>query len=168
MRLQTTISRPIRSATMASIKRSDTKPEAALRSTLHANGLRFRRDYPIRLDRRSVRLDVVFARGSVAAFVDGCLRHVCLEQRRRRKSTVEFCDHKLGANQERDRLQTSPLRKWDGQLIPIWERAQLESAVATVLRTVAPAGLVFAAPCSSQRRCATRDQTQGGTRSLHR
>lgn len=102
---------------MASIKRSDTKSEAALRSTLHANGLRFRKNYPIRLDRRSVRFDSVFARGSVKAFVDGCHRHVCLEQRRRRRSSVEFCDHKLGTNQERDRLQTSPLRKRDGQLV---------------------------------------------------
>ena len=44
-----------RSRNMAAIRRTDTGPELRLRSALHAVGLRFRKDYPIRVEGRIVR-----------------------------------------------------------------------------------------------------------------
>src|SRR4051812_9270696 len=51
-----------RSTNMRAIRRSDTKPELALRSALHAAGFRFRKDMRIDLRARRVRPDVVFTR----------------------------------------------------------------------------------------------------------
>ena len=60
-------------------RRTDTKPEVRLRSALHRRGLRFRKDLPIRAGAVRVRPDIVFTRGAVAVFVDGCFWHGCPE-----------------------------------------------------------------------------------------
>jgi DNA mismatch endonuclease (patch repair protein) len=54
-------------------RKADTRPELALRSALHARGLRFRRQFPIRPPgRRVIRVDIAFTRARLAVFVDGC------------------------------------------------------------------------------------------------
>lgn len=59
-------------------RRRDSAPERRLRSALHARGLRYRVDLPIRVaGRRPIRPDVVFTRARVAVFVDGCFWHGC-------------------------------------------------------------------------------------------
>ena len=60
---------------MTNTKRRDTKPELALRSSLHGMGLRFSVDRPVRGSRR--RSDVVFPTERVAVYVDGCFWHGC-------------------------------------------------------------------------------------------
>ena len=51
----------------------------ALRSELHRRGLRFRKDFLIRVDGVQVRPDIVFTQARVAVFVDGCFWHGCPE-----------------------------------------------------------------------------------------
>jgi DNA mismatch endonuclease Vsr len=62
-----------RSANMRANRRTDTKPELALRRALHGQGYRYRKDH--RLDLAPgvrVRPDIVFTARKIAVFVDGC------------------------------------------------------------------------------------------------
>ncbi|WP_342342099.1 hypothetical protein [Mycolicibacterium gilvum] len=63
-------------ASMRSNKGRDTKPEVALRSAVHALGLRYRLSIrPVKEIRRTA--DLVFSRAKVAVFLDGCFWHGC-------------------------------------------------------------------------------------------
>ena len=65
---------------MRAIRRSDTKPELALRRALHGRGYRYRKDLRLDLDGGArVRPDIVFTARRVAVFVDGCFWHCCPE-----------------------------------------------------------------------------------------
>ena len=69
-----------RAANMRAIRRTDTKPEIALRRALHRQGYRFRKDYRLDLaDGKRVRPDIAFTARRVAVFVDGCFWHACPE-----------------------------------------------------------------------------------------
>ena len=57
---------------MSAIRRTNTKPELALRSALHRQGYRFRKDYRLDLAGARVRPDIAFTACRVAVFVDGC------------------------------------------------------------------------------------------------
>ena len=82
---------------MLSNRRVDTKPERQLRSHLHRNGLRFRKDFLIRAEALSVRADVVFPARKVAVFVDGCFWHQCPEHATMPRTNRDFWEPKLGA-----------------------------------------------------------------------
>jgi len=75
---------------MAAIRRTDTKPEFALRSALHRRGYRFRKDYAIRAECQLVRPDLAFTRRRVAVFVDGCFWHCCPEHGRQPTSNTSY------------------------------------------------------------------------------
>src|SRR5690554_6022764 len=75
-------SSPARSRNLAANRRTDTKPEVALRAALHARGRRFRKDLRLDLPGGRVRPDIVFTRYRVAVFVDGCFWHCCPEHGR--------------------------------------------------------------------------------------
>src|SRR6185312_14838678 len=63
-------------ASMQSNKGKDTKPEVALRSAVHALGLRYRvSTRPLKDLRRTA--DLVFTKARVAVFLDGCFWHGC-------------------------------------------------------------------------------------------
>ena len=63
---------------MRANRRTDTKPELALRHALHRLGYRYRKDYRLDLDSgRRVRPDIAFTARKVAVFVDGCFWHAC-------------------------------------------------------------------------------------------
>src|SRR2546421_1138470 len=65
---------------MSANRRRDTGPERAVRSLLHARGLRFRVDFPIRAMReRPIRPDIAFPKHQLAVFIDGCFWHACPE-----------------------------------------------------------------------------------------
>ena len=88
---------------MAAIRRRDTRAEMRLRSLLHAEGLRFRVDYPLRLEHaQPVRPDIVFTRARVAVFVDGCYWHGCPDHYRPARRNTEFWSEKINANRQRD------------------------------------------------------------------
>lgn len=99
-----------RSRNMAAIRRSDARPEKALRSALHATGLRFRKDYRLDLGRVKPRPDIVFTRAKVAVFVDGCCLALVPPHRVQPKTNTDFWTPKLARNVERDREQDRALR----------------------------------------------------------
>lgn len=98
-----------------------TKPEIALRSALHALGLRFRKDFPIAVEGRRVRPDVVFTRRKVAVYLDGCFWHRCPEHGTRPTSNSWYWGPKLDRNVERDRETDSLLDAAGWRVIRVWE-----------------------------------------------
>ena len=119
---------------MRSNRRVDTKPEVELRSLLHRKGLRFRKDYLIRLPhRRRVYADVAFTKKKVAVFVDGCFWHSCPQHGTTPKSNQDYWIPKLRENVERDRLADRSLRDSGWAVIRVWEHTAPLEALETVL-----------------------------------
>jgi DNA mismatch endonuclease, patch repair protein len=132
-------SSPGRSANMRANRRSDTKPELALRRALHGLGYRYRKDYRIDLDGRRVRPDVVFTARRVAVFVDGCFWHACPEHGGRPAVNDWYWSPKLHRNVERDRKADETLAAAGWQVVRVWEHETLEAAVAAVVAVVGAA-----------------------------
>jgi DNA mismatch endonuclease (patch repair protein) len=103
-------------------RRRDTRPEVELRRSLHADGIRFRKDFPIRLDgRRPVRADIAFTRQRLAVFVDGCFWHSCPEHGQVPMSNRHYWMPKLRRNAERDRHVDAALSTQGWEVIRVWE-----------------------------------------------
>ena len=123
---------------MAGIRRTDTKPELALRHALHRMGYRYRKDYRLDLDSgRRVRPDIVFTARKVAGFVDGCFWHACPEHGGKPKKNEWYWSPKLVKNVERDRMNDAALSGAGWTVVRLWEHVPLDEAVATVVRTLA-------------------------------
>ena len=130
-------SSPGRSANMSAIRRTDTKPELALRRALHKLGYRYRKDYRLDLDTgRRVRPDIAFTARRVAVFVDGCFWHVCPQHGRNPTSNDWYWTPKLRRNVERDRTADETLTAAGWRVVRIWEHESLEDAVASVVAAV--------------------------------
>jgi DNA mismatch endonuclease, patch repair protein len=118
-------------------KRADTKPETQLRSLLHANGLRFRKDFRIDLVGRVVRPDVVFTRRKVAVFVDGCFWHLCPDHGRvPGGKNADYWQSKLTRNVARDGADTRAMVDSGWTVLRIGEHEPVDLAVARVLDTL--------------------------------
>ena len=94
--------------TMLGNRRRDTAPELLIRRLLHAQGLRYRVDWPLPFDRRR-RADIVFTRQKVAVFIDGCFWHGCPEHYIAPRANGEFWADKVARNE----LET-------GTRTPVW------------------------------------------------
>ena len=129
---------PGRAANMRSNRRTDTKPEMALRRELHRQGLRYRKDYRLDLEGARVRPDIAFTARRVAVFVDGCFWHACPEHGTKPASNTWYWGPKLARNVERDRAADEALVSAGWRVIRIWEHESLEAAVAAVLAAVGP------------------------------
>ncbi|WP_264000464.1 very short patch repair endonuclease [Mycolicibacillus trivialis] len=127
---------PGRSRNMAAIRRRDTKPEVELRSILHRNGHRFRKDYPVRACGRLIRPDIVFTKHRVAVFVDGCFWHCCPEHGREPSVNIDYWSAKLSGNSERDRLQTAALKAEGWTVLRFWEHDDARAAALIVANAI--------------------------------
>jgi DNA mismatch endonuclease (patch repair protein) len=131
-------SSPGRSANMRANRRTDTKPEMALRRALHRQGFRYRKDYRLDLDGARVRPDIAFTARRVAVFVDGCFWHVCPEHGTRPANNTWYWGPKLARNVERDRAADVALEAAGWRVVRIWEHEPLEAAIAAVVAAVGP------------------------------
>ena len=119
---------------MRANRRANTEPEVQLRSALHAKGLRFRKDFPIRLEkRRIVYPDIVFTKKMIAVFVDGCFWHSCPEHGTTPKSNQDYWIPKLRQNAERDRNVSKRLLDAGWSVIRIWAHQPPEEAATVIL-----------------------------------
>lgn len=126
-------SSPAKRAIMLANKRTDTKPELALRSELHRRGLRFRKDYRLDLGTVKPRPDVVFTRAKVAVFVDGCFWHSCPNHREKTpKTNIDYWVPKLAQNVERDRKHDAALREAGWAVVRVWEHVDVAEAADLV------------------------------------
>jgi DNA mismatch endonuclease (patch repair protein) len=122
---------------MRGITRRDTKPERALRSALHRRGLRFRVDFPISVEGRSPRPDIVFTRRRVAVFVDGCFWHGCREHSSPPKQNSTYWGPKISRNIERDREHDERLAAAGWTVVRVWEHEDTIGACERIIAAVA-------------------------------
>jgi DNA mismatch endonuclease (patch repair protein) len=127
---------PGRSANMRANRRTNTKPELALRSALHAMGYRYRKDMRLDLPQRRVRPDIAFTSRKVAVFVDGCFWHACPDHGSQPKNNEWYWSPKLLKNVERDRAADQALTDAGWTVVRLWEHVSLEDAVAEVVAAV--------------------------------
>jgi DNA mismatch endonuclease, patch repair protein len=125
------------SAVMRGNRRRDTRPEVRLRSLLHAQGLRFRKDLRIRAGGRQVRADIVFTRRRLAVFMDGCFWHRCPQHGTSPRSNSWYWTAKLDRNVARDREVDQALRDAAWTVLRIWEHEPVAAAAARIAETLA-------------------------------
>ncbi len=123
---------------MRAIRRTDTKPEMALRQALHRQGYRFRKDHRLDLaEGKRVRPDIAFTARRVAVFVDGCFWHACPDHGSKPANNVWYWEPKLRRNVERDRAADAALAAAGWDVVRIWEHVPLDAAVTAVLAALA-------------------------------
>jgi len=107
-----------RSAHMARIKRSDTKPERIVRGLLHSLGYRFR----VQFAKVPGRPDVAFPGRRKCIQVHGCFwhDHGCALSRRP-KTRAEFWEEKFARNRERDARLSKAAADAGWKTLTIWE-----------------------------------------------
>ena len=120
---------------MQSNKSRDTKPELALRSAVHALGLRYRVSAkPIAELRRTA--DLVFPRAKVAVFLDGCFWHGCPEHHTVASANASFWADKVEGNRKRDRDTDGRLAAVGWVSVRIWEHEDPQTAARQVEEVV--------------------------------
>src|SRR5882757_174569 len=120
---------------MQSNKGRDTQPEVALRSAVHALGLRYRVSMrPLKGLRRTA--DLVFTRAKVAVFLDGCFWHGCPEHHRPAKRNSDFWTNKINGNRARDAETDRLLREAGWESIRVWEHQDPSESAAHIARVV--------------------------------
>ena len=124
------------SATGRANRRTDTRPERLARSMLHRRGLRFRKDFPIALERRRVRPDIVFLSRKLAVFIDGCFWHCCPEHAVMPKANRDYWEPKLRRNVERDLEVDLALEAEGWRVLRIWEHVPIDEAVSQIVTAV--------------------------------
>lgn len=111
----------------------DTGPEVALRSALHARGLRFRKNMRLDLaEGRRVRPDIVFSGLRLAIFVDGCFWHGCREHRSLPTANASFWRDKIDGTAQRDQQQVAWLQEAGWTVIRVWEHDVPDTAVQLI------------------------------------
>jgi DNA mismatch endonuclease (patch repair protein) len=130
------VSQSAKSAQMRGSTRRDTRPEKAVRAALHSRGLRFRIDTRVWSTPGAPRPDIVFRRGQVAVFVDGCFWHSCPTHCRVPSANLDYWLPKLARNRERDRLNDKHLSGAGWLVIRIWEHEDPEEAATRIAAAV--------------------------------
>lgn len=110
----------------------DTKPEMLIRSLLHRQGYRFRKNLLLETADLRVRPDIVFSRPRLAVFVDGCFWHCCPEHGRVPRSNAEYWRQKLNQNSRRDQLVNERLNEAGWTVLRIWEHVPPLEAVELI------------------------------------
>src|SRR5947207_5342801 len=105
------------SSTMKGIKSRDNRTEMALRTAVHALGLRYRK-YVKGIPGRP---DFVFRVEKVAVFVDGCFWHGCPQHYRPPTTRRKFWRAKVEQNRTRDRRVSRELRRIGWKVLRLWE-----------------------------------------------
>jgi DNA mismatch endonuclease (patch repair protein) len=125
-------------AVMQANKPRDTKPEMAVRRALHAMGLRYRVDVRVipSLNRRA---DLVFTRGKVAVFIDGCFWHGCPEHGTTAKTNSEYWGPKIERNRARDAETDMLLTSAGWRVLRFWEHDEISEVVTTIASEYAAA-----------------------------
>jgi DNA mismatch endonuclease (patch repair protein) len=124
------------SAVMRANRKTGSSPEVRLRSSLHASGLRFRKNARIAVGQTWTRPDIVFTRQRVAVFVDGCFWHGCTDHGTTPRSNTSYWGPKLARNAERDATTDRALRDAGWTVVRVWEHEPVEQAAAAVAAAI--------------------------------
>lgn len=124
-----------RKRAMSSVKQKDTDLEKIVRSELHRQGYRFRKnvkDIP-------GKPDVVFRKAKVVVFIDGDFWHGYRLPAWEYKLS-DFWKEKIRKNRKRDQKNFRKLRKDGWQVIRIWQheiKRDLDSCIAKIISALA-------------------------------
>ncbi|MGW4642289.1 very short patch repair endonuclease [Sphaerisporangium sp. NPDC004334] len=120
---------------MQANKGRDTKPELALRSAVHALGLRYRVSVrPLPKVRRTA--DLVFTKAKLAVFLDGCFWHGCPDHHTKSATNAAYWAEKVVRNRERDAETDRKLTEAGWQVIRVWEHENPKDAAVRVAEQV--------------------------------
>ena len=108
-----------RSALMAKVKSSGTKPEEKVRKALFREGFRYRKNVARLLGKP----DIVLAKYKAVVFVHGCFwhQHENCPESIRPQTRQEYWNPKLQRNAERDQLNTERLKQHGWRVFIVWE-----------------------------------------------
>jgi DNA mismatch endonuclease (patch repair protein) len=112
--------------------KTDSGPEAKVRSRLHRRGRRFRKHLAIRTRDRMVRPDIVSTRARLAVFVDGCFWHCCPEHGNQPRANTDYWRPKLERNVARDRAVDAALACTGWTVLRAWEHEDPEAVADRV------------------------------------
>ena len=121
---------------MQSNRSRDTAPEVALRSALHARGLRFRKHVRVVREIACI-VDVAFPTERLAVFIDGCYWHSCPEHGSYPHTNADWWRAKLVATRARDERNTKLLTQAGWTVLRIWEHEDVGAATSRVVRELA-------------------------------
>ena len=123
---------------MVGNRRRDSRPEMSIRRAVHALGLRYFVDKPVKFEihSRSIRADLVFPRIRLAVFIDGCFWHGCPEHMTWPSRNGRWWRSKIADNQARDRRQTRQLGAARWTVIRIWSHSEPSTAARRIDRAV--------------------------------
>ena len=122
-------------ASMRANRGRDTKPEVALRSAVHALGLRYRVSVaPLKGVRRTA--DLVFPRERVAVFMDGCFWHGCPEHHTVASTNAGYWAEKVAINRARDRDTDRRLLDAGWVSVRVWEHDDPEASATAVKNVI--------------------------------
>lgn len=122
---------------MQANRRRDSKPELALRSSLHAAGYRYRCDFRLTFGTESVRPDIVFTKRRIAVFVDGCFWHSCPLHGASPRTNTDYWGPKLARNRERDLRNVRVLEDAGWTVVRVWEHEAIQVAHDRVSNAIA-------------------------------
>ena len=113
----------------------DTKPELALRSAVHATGLRYRVGaHPLPDLRRTA--DLVFRPARVAVFLDGCFWHGCPVHHTKASANANYWAQKVEQNLQRDRDTDMRLAEAGWLPVRVWEHEDPSEAASRIAQIV--------------------------------
>jgi DNA mismatch endonuclease, patch repair protein len=121
------------SAVMRANRKTNTKPELAVRRLLHARGYRYRVNYRIKTDVVIVRPDIVFTKRRLAVFIDGCFWHNCPQHGNRPNANQVYWSAKLDRNKQRDILVSEGLEESGWEVLRIWEHVPPVAACEMII-----------------------------------
>jgi DNA mismatch endonuclease (patch repair protein) len=119
--------------------KTESAPERAVRSTLHRQGHRFRKNHPVRTADRLVKPDIVFTRARLAVFIDGCFWHCCPIHGNQPRANNEYWGPKLRRNVVRDRAVDRSLADEGWSVLRAWEHEDPDRVATRVGRALAEA-----------------------------
>ena len=123
------MTRQQRSRTMSRIRSRETKPEQKLRSILHRNGFRFRKN----VAGLPGRPDIVLPKLDTVIFVNGCFwhQHLYCPKAVMPKSNKSYWEEKLRNTVCRDKENVERLSSSGWQVITVWE-CEIKENLASV------------------------------------
>jgi DNA mismatch endonuclease (patch repair protein) len=132
-----------RSRLMSKVRGKNTKPELAVRTYLHAMGLRFRL-HDATLPGRP---DLILKSRRAVVFVHGCFWHGHVGCRKARvpKTRAEFWKSKMDTNAARDRRSIRKLRSMGWRVFVVWQCEISERRLDRLYRRIV-AGETTSAP----------------------
>lgn len=136
-------------------RQKDTVCELALRSLLHARGLRYRVDCRAEpsVPRKA---DIVIRPAKIAVFVDGCFWHRCPLHWKPPNRHSSWWTKKVEENARRDRETTVLLKHAGWHVIRVWEHEDPRVAADEILRAVA-----LRHPRGAELRCTSNLEAKG-------